>query len=193
MCSTCRCVRFDSVKTVPKLCHPAERTQKENININNNKNSKQPNFVYNRLSRHIRHEEIFNGKDGTVVPAVDSRFSATGQNATCALQHYIILLGRRAPMASIAFSNFCICFFGGYAQWCLLHSTYNRNRKGKNERKKTSTQILCCHHLFTARVTALFTLQLFRILLLLLLLFTLHVYCFLFMRSLGRSLYAFHA
>lgn len=85
-------------------------------------------------------------RDGTVV--VDLRFSATGQNTTCALQHYIIF-GRRALTVAmvVAVQSFCtvsrkntnrqkakgkmnqihsmVSLSSVLAQWHVLHIQFN--------------------------------------------------------------------
>lgn len=123
------------------------------------------------LSRHIRHEKRFSMAkmvQSVVLPLICDSAQLD-----------------KMPHAHYDITSFCwedAHLWHPLRFFCVCEDTHNGvcyiqpKSKGKKWTEKTETHSMLPYHLFTARVTALFTPQLFRILLLLfLLLFTLHV------------------
>lgn len=162
-----------------------ERTKKENININNNKNSKQRNFVYKRLSRHIRHEEIFNGKDGTVTLLL--LICASAQLDKMPHAHYNITsfcwedAHLWHPLRSPIYAC-CVVFFRLRTMVSVtfhIHTT-EIEREKMNEKNTFYARIICSRHV--SQHSSLFTLQIFLILYCYCSCCCLrYIYCFLFM------------
>lgn len=130
-------MRTCSVKTVPKLYHPAawqwwqfeagsEHKWKKTSTTTKTVNSR--TLFTKKFPTHIRHEEM-RFSMATMVQLCVQRNWTNHHMRTTALHHFV---QTRTRWASIAFSNLFVCLFFGHAQWCLYFKrTHNRNRKGK--------------------------------------------------------------